>query len=305
PDDIDTLVALVEHHLLIAETATRRDLSDPRTAANVADAVGELGRLELLDALTRADSLATGPSAWSAWKAGLVDELVDRTARLLRGDGRSHEPSGDPNRFAALVAALNESGGLQLQHVVDDEFEVLRIASTDRSGLFALIAGTLSLHGVDVVGADAHTSPDGTAVDEFRLSRAQGTAVPWDRIEHDLRSALAGQLDITARLAQRITARSRRRPLAAAIPRREVLVSNDASDHATMIDVRAPDGPLVLYRVSHELVAAGLDIRSAKVATLGHEVVDVFYVQTSDGGKLPVEQHEALRAGLKSALADG
>jgi len=305
PDDIDTLVALVEHHLLIAETATRRDLSDPRTAANVADAVGELGRLELLDALTRADSLATGPSAWSAWKAGLVDELVDRTARLLRGDGRSHEPSGDPNRFAALVAALDERGGLQLQHAVDGEFEVLRIASTDRSGLFALIAGTLSLHGVDVVGADAHTGPDGTAVDEFRLSRAQGTAVPWDRIEHDLRSALAGQLDITARLAQRITARSRRRPLAAATPRREVLVSNDASDHATMIDVRAPDGPLVLYRLSHELVAAGLDIRSAKVATLGHEVVDVFYVQTPDGGKLPVEQHEALRARLKSALADG
>ena len=72
-----------------------------------------------------------------------------------------------------------------------------------------------------------------------------------------------------------------------------------------MIDVRAPDGPLVLYRLSNELVAAGLDIRSAKVATLGHEVVDVFYVQTRDGGKLPTEQHEALRLGLKSALADG
>lgn len=302
-DDADTLIALVEHHLLLAETATRRDLGDPRTAANVAIAVHSLGRLELLDALTRADSLATGPSAWSTWKAGLVGELVDRTARLLRGDGRLDEPSNDPNRFADLVAAVHERGGLQLEHHAEGELEVLRIASADRSGLIALIAGTLSLHGVDVVGADAHTGPDGTAVDEFRLSRVHGTTLPWQRIEHDLRSALAGQLDIDARLSQRITAKSRRRPLAAATPRREVLISNDASDHTTMIDVRAPDGPAVLYRLSFELLAAGLDIRSAKVATLGHEVVDVFYVQAG-GGKVPVERHEALRARLKSALAD-
>ncbi len=305
PADVDTLVALVEHHLLIAETATRRDLGDPRTAANVADAVQSVGRLELLDALTRADSLATGPSAWSSWKASLVDELIDRTARLLRGDGRVDEPPADADRFVELIAAFNVRGVLQLQHIADGEFEVLRIASSDRSGLFALIAGTLSLHGVDVVGADAHTGSDGTAIDEFRLSRSRGIAVPWDRIEHDLTAALEGQLDIPARLTQRMTARSRRRPVAAASPRREVLISNDASDHTTMIDVRAPDGSLVLYRLSHELLSAGLEIRSAKVATLGHEVVDVFYVQTGEGTKVPTEHHEELRARLKAALAHG
>ena len=303
-DDVAVLVAMVEHHLLLAETATRRDLSDQRTATNVASLVGDLGRLELLDALTRADSLATGPSAWSSWKQALVDELVDRTARHLRGDGRRVEPSGDPNRFAALVAALDERGGMHLQHESEGEFDVLRIASADRSGLFSLIAGSLLLHGIDVIGADAHTGPDGTAVDELRLARVPGTAVPWQRIEHDLRAALDGQLDLDARLSQRIAARSRRRPVAAATPRREVLISNDASDETTMIDVRAPDGPAVLYRLSHELVAAGLDIRAAKVATLGHEVVDVFYVQSADGGKVPTGQHEALRARLKAALAD-
>jgi UTP:GlnB (protein PII) uridylyltransferase len=60
----------------------------------------------------------------------------------------------------------------------------------------------------------------------------------------------------------------------------------------------------VLYRLSHELVTAGLNIRSAKVATLGHEVVDVFYVQAADGGKVPEAAHGELRGRLKAALAD-
>ena len=68
--------SLVEHHLLLSETAMRRDLSDPRTAENVAALVGDPLRLELLRALTEADSLATGPSAWSSWKATLIDELT-------------------------------------------------------------------------------------------------------------------------------------------------------------------------------------------------------------------------------------
>ncbi|MEI6254962.1 MAG: hypothetical protein WCP30_19385 [Mycobacteriaceae bacterium] len=233
----------------------------------------------------------------------LFDELVAPTTGYLLGDGRTREVQRDVARYAPLVSAVQQRGGMHLEHEPDGGFEVLRIASADRSGLFALIAGALSLHSVEVIGAEAYTSPDGTAVDEFRLSAVPGTVVPWQRIEHDLRAALSGDLDIDGRLAQRIAARSRRRPSAAATARREVLISNDASDLTTMIDVRAPDGPAVLYRLSHELAAAGLDIRSAKVATLGHEVVDVFYV-TADGAKVPAGSHGALRDRLKSALDD-
>ena len=100
----DTAVvrAMVEHHLLLAETATRRDLSDPRTAANVAAAVGDLERLHLLRALTEADSLATGPSAWSPWKQHLVDQLVDVVALDLRGRAL---PTGDVDGEHALRRA--------------------------------------------------------------------------------------------------------------------------------------------------------------------------------------------------------
>jgi [protein-PII] uridylyltransferase len=84
-----------------------------------------------------------------------------------------------------------------------------------------------------------------------------------------------------------------------------VLVTNDASESATMIDVRAPDAIGILYRLASQLSACGLDIRSAKVATLGHEVVDVFYVERpgSDVGlQIPPEDHGVLRDRLKQSL---
>ncbi|MDQ1373516.1 MAG: [protein-PII] uridylyltransferase, partial [Actinomycetota bacterium] len=86
PDDVALLVAMVEHHLLLPDVATRRDLSDPRTAEAVAEVVGRPDLLQLLGALTEADSLATGPAAWSDWKAGLVAELVARAGALLEGE---------------------------------------------------------------------------------------------------------------------------------------------------------------------------------------------------------------------------
>ena len=76
PADVDILVALVRHHLLLPDAATRRDLDDPTTITRVARAVGNRLTLHLLAALTEADSRATGPSAWGDWKAGLVADLV-------------------------------------------------------------------------------------------------------------------------------------------------------------------------------------------------------------------------------------
>ncbi|QKW09447.1 [protein-PII] uridylyltransferase [Streptomyces sp. NA04227] len=86
PADAAVLATLVRHHLLLVETATRRDLEDPATVRAVADAVGTTSTLELLHALTEADALATGPAAWSAWRGSLVGELVRRAAALLSGE---------------------------------------------------------------------------------------------------------------------------------------------------------------------------------------------------------------------------
>ncbi|MGP4004865.1 [protein-PII] uridylyltransferase, partial [Streptomyces sp. 8N706] len=103
--DVAVLATLVRQHLLLVETATRRDLDDPATVRAVADAVGSPSTLELLHALTEADALATGPAAWSAWRGSLVADLVQRVRSVLAGepveDGTAAmEPTVEQERLA-------------------------------------------------------------------------------------------------------------------------------------------------------------------------------------------------------------
>ena len=307
-EDVAILQSLVKNHLLLSETAMRRDLADPRTAENVAASVGNLPRLELLRALTESDSLATGPSAWSAWKATLLDELTRTVGAVFAGRVRERREIALDDRFGDVLDNVRSTGVLHTHHEPAGDFDLWVVATPDQRGLFAKIAGTFAMHGIDVVSSEAWTSADGIAVDQFRVPRVANVNTDWTRLESDLRGSVGGTIDVGSRIAQRVRTYSRahRRAVAAAPPRLEVLISNDASASTTMIDVRAPDAIAVLYRLASALAATGLDIRSAKVATLGHEVVDVFYVQrsgrTGAAKQIPERDHAVLREELKAAL---
>ncbi|HWW53600.1 MAG TPA: [protein-PII] uridylyltransferase, partial [Acidimicrobiales bacterium] len=141
-EDIETLTSLVAHHLLLADVATRRDLDEPETIERVAAALGCVDRLELLAALTEADSMATGPAAWGPWKAELVDRLVQRVAHVLEGGeiaGVVIEPFPTPDQLNRL--------GRPGQHIEAHD-DRLTIMTDDRQGLFSRVAGVLALHGL-------------------------------------------------------------------------------------------------------------------------------------------------------------
>ncbi|RIQ20554.1 HD domain-containing protein, partial [Jiangella rhizosphaerae] len=104
-DDAATLGRLVRHHLLLPETATRRDPDDPATLATVVDAVGTREFLELLACLTEADATAAGPVAWSPLRSRLVGDLVERTRQVLAG-AAPPEPKR-PTDELALLAELD------------------------------------------------------------------------------------------------------------------------------------------------------------------------------------------------------
>ena len=103
--DVEVLTALVCHHLLLPDVATRRDLADPATATTLARAVGTGTMLELLHALTEADALATGAAAWSGWKAGLVAPSSSAPAGCSPGSRRPRRRRSRPGRRTSSAAA--------------------------------------------------------------------------------------------------------------------------------------------------------------------------------------------------------
>ena len=281
PDDTATLVAMVEHHLLLPDVATRRDLDDPVTIERVASAVGAVERLRLLHCLTEADSIATGASAWGQWKATLVADLVDRVEAVLAGSeastvtGTAHGAHWDE-----MIEAARTSGDPQLR-VTGDRVTVV---CADRPGLFSRVAGTLALGGLDVTDAVV-TTVRGLAVEELRVSSRLGIAIDGARVERDLRASLAGRLAISVRLAER----ARAYPAAPRAPKAfglDVRVLSDESADATVIEVVGPDSVGLLYRLTQSLAELDLDITRARVATLGGDVVDTFYVRGADGSKV-------------------
>jgi [protein-PII] uridylyltransferase len=293
------LTALCRHHLLLPDVATRRDLEDPATIRAVAAAVGSREVLELLAALTEADARATGPAAWSDWKAGLVRSLVARVAHVL-GGGEAHEVAdGFPGAEERELLAA----GVETIRTAGDR---LTVVAPDRHGLFSRVAGVLALHGLDVLDAVA-AGEGGWAIEVFRVQSSFGPTFSWDRVVADLRLALAGRLAIRARLADRVRTYGDRRVRHPAAVEPEVRVDLDASPDATVIEVHAADGLGVLYRITSALADLDLDIVGAKVQTLGPQVVDSFFLRSSGGAKVtdPGVLAEIERALLHALVAPG
>ncbi len=301
PDDVAVIGRLVRHHLLLADTATRRDLDDPGTVTLVAEAVGDRSTLALLAALTEADSIATGATAWSPWKAGLVADLVARTDRLLAGHRDGTDPAEPAPQLDPGVRQLVDGRRLALRG--DDR--QLTVVAPDRQGLLRIVTGVLALRNVDVRAArTASLEAEGMAVLDFDVAPAFRELPSWESVGADIMAAEEGRLRLAERLADHERAYRRRvRARQASAPRVNVSFDDAASQRATVIDVRAADAPAVLSELAGALTDCDLVIDSARVVTLGAEVLDVFYVRRPDGSRVtdPGERRridEAVRAAL-------
>jgi [protein-PII] uridylyltransferase len=273
--DTELVASAVRHHLLLPHMATRRDLDDPQTAAQAAATVGSRPLLELLHALAIADGQATGPAAWNDWKAGLVADLVRRVEAVLGG-----EPPPAPLPLRPGQIALAEAG----QPAAMVTGSEVTVVAPDRPGLLWQAAGVLASHRLAVRSANA-TSHGAMAVTAFTVAHPYGEPPDAALVTSELRRVLAGELDVADQLKRQgllgAPPESARRPWLA--PPKVTLVDG-ASQTATVVEVRAHDAPGLLWRIGRALGDCGLDVRAARVETLGAEAVDVFYVAGADGG---------------------
>jgi [protein-PII] uridylyltransferase len=146
---------------------------------------------------------------------------------------------------------------------------------------------------MDVRAANV-SGEDGVAVEVFTVEVARGTWPDTAKLREDLAAVLSDHRAIGERLSARERVYPAPRRSAAHVLGRDVRVDNEASESATVLEVRAPDELGLLHRITRALFEADLDVVSARVSTLGELVVDAFYVRESNGDK--VTDHERLQA---------
>ncbi|MGX5655661.1 [protein-PII] uridylyltransferase [Geodermatophilus nigrescens] len=298
PADVATVGTLVRHHLLLPDTATRRDIDDPATIERVADTIGRDAQvLQLLHAVAQADGAATSTSAWSPWKAHLVAHLVARVQAHLGGtpvEGpepvlHPTEPSvTSPGKGAVTVGVEDVADGQQVT-----------IGAPDEQGLFSRLAGVLALNQLDVRAAKVNVA-GGRATAVFavrpRFGRAPQPAILADAV----RAALEGTLPLADRLRQREA--DYRQDAARSAPPRVSWHDSEVSGEATsIVEVRAGDRAGLLYRLTAALGAEGLDVTSARIETLGADAADYFYVSNPAGCPIDAAQRGRVEAALVAA----
>ncbi|MBW4716674.1 [protein-PII] uridylyltransferase [Saccharothrix obliqua] len=284
--DVATLAALVRHHLLLPHTATRRDVADEATVRRVVHVLGgDPVLLELLHALTEADARATGPGAWTDWRAALVGDLVNRCRAAMAG-----QPLPPPEPLTPDLRALARTAGGPVVRAIGGGYAVV---APDRPGLLSKAAGVLALHSLEVRSAvlRAHA---GVAVDVFAAAPRFGS--PPDVAL--LREQLARALDGTLPLADRLAAKERDYggPPRDSPPPRVLWFDHEATG-AVVLELRAADRIGLLHRVACALERCGVDVVWARVATLGTTVVDSFAIAGLGAGR----RREVERAVLAAA----
>jgi [protein-PII] uridylyltransferase len=321
---------LVRHHLMMSDTAFKRDLADWKTIGDFIGQMESVERLRLLTLLTIVDIRAVGPGVWNGWKRQLLNALYDAAEERMRLGHAGHAREARVAAKRAAVAARMGSKGTLVDTLgkqfgdaywiaepddviamnlaqldaakgapltVTTEYDTARAATlvmvlaADHPGLFYRIAGGIHLAGGNIIDARIHTTRDGMAVDNFLVQDPLGRPFSEAGQLDRLKTAIADALANRVKLVPQLAARPLARPRADAFEvRPHVTFDNEASNRFTVIEVAARDRPALLNRVARALFEGKLIVHSAHIATYGERAVDNFYVTDLLGGKVDAPQ---------------
>ncbi|MCW0213630.1 MAG: [protein-PII] uridylyltransferase [Pseudonocardia sp.] len=302
--DVELLGRMVRHHLLLPHTATRRDLDDPATVGRVAETLGnDAVLLDLLDALAEADSLATGPAVWSPWKRSLIRGLTARTRAMMAGEVLP-EPGPEAAPDPELESAVAKDGRPVVRLVQEDDLASITIGVPDQPGALSACAGVLALHSLEVHTAEVRTA-DTLAIARFAVSPRFGGLPDHALIRADLVRVLDGSLLLAEALARKEKDYAPSSPVVERTVAPRVLWFDDEATGAVVMELRATDRIGLLHHVAGALERADVDVRWARVSTLGSSVVDSFGLAgTGTDGVVPRTDRRRIEQSVLAAARE-
>ncbi len=214
----------------------------------------------------------------------LIDELSDDF--LLRHSPRqvleigkgvlAHDPTDDP-----LVVLRDFQGRWG-----DDVSTEFILHTVDQPNLFAASVVALDQLDLSVHAANIHTMPSGRSFNEYMILDSQGDPVSSDR---DVRATLQRKLTAALRspdTLHRVVERRLRRQLRQLQRPSRISITNDPSEPQTRLSLVASDRPGLLARIGLLFAELKISVHSARIATLGDRVEDVFLITDANGMRI-------------------
>ena len=341
-EDVELVAWLVEEHLLMSQTAQKKDISDPATVRAFADKVRTQLRLDYLYLLTVADISATSPRLWNSWKSGLLWELRQVTSRVLAQDPETpqiREQAIAQSRVATLHLLASEGVDRQdaealwetLPRSVLLRWSAAQLAWATKtvlgaSGQRALVAlrpcderqvSEVLVVAKDYTGLFATVT---TVFDEMGLDVLSArVATSDDKRSFDLFQVMNRQgnplderdtLWLQERLGKALEAKEVLEPVQRPMPRRlrpfvappDIQFREARGGRVTELELGCTDQPGLLSKLSAALRKSEVNIHDAMIATLGDRVEDTFYLTCRDNQPLDDEARETVAAAIRDIL---
>ncbi len=309
-DDSQLIVWLVREHLVMSETAQKKDLSDPEVITEFANFVGSLLNLRALYLLTIADISATDPKLWNDFKGSLMHELFVKTkahlteniqkqsatqtkATLLQHFTESsfdtkqvkQQINNFPNnlyrRFKLnKLIAIHQLILTQSKPVVSllsqkgNSVEFL-IYAHDFKGLFYIMVSLFEKYNFIVVDANINLTKDGFALNTVHCIVDKYTSS--SQVCEQMIKALAQEkiIDITL---NKFTPSSEK--LFKIQTKVKALESNN--DHESIIEVVCRDRHGLLALIAKALIELNISINAAKIFTIGARAENTFWINDNN-----------------------
>jgi [protein-PII] uridylyltransferase len=314
-EDRELIVWLVENHLTMSATAQKQDLSDQDVIAAFAGKIKNERFLVALYLLTVADVRGTSPKVWNAWKGKLLQDLFQSTKRYLIS-GKIADQVGEARQAAEVSLSLyaihpdvykllwaqfdaeyfvrHEPHEIAwhtrlLAHRVNHDTPIVKTRlsrigeglqvmayTRDKPYLFARICNFFARLNYNIMEAKIHTTQHGYALDSFLVMDANDNKTVYrdvmNYIEYELAQQLASEAPLTTAHSGRVSRQLKHFPITP-----KVDIQKDEKGQFTLSLV-AGDRPGLLARVALLLAQHEIELRSAKINTLGARAEDTFWI---------------------------
>jgi [protein-PII] uridylyltransferase len=345
PGEQEMVAWLVRQHLLMSQTAQRKDLSDPLNIQKFAEEVGNTRYLDHLYLLTVADIAGTSPKLWNNWKNKLLWDLylaagdalrrglenpIKRATRIRETRAaalsRLLRRGVDPEAVNALWETLPEAAFWRLS---PDQLEwTTETVVREPDAHDHIAVRPVQPHGVSellvcVPDHDGLFAAITSVLDEMALDVMSARVLTThDGRSYDLFQVMDqhGEVindidaaDLEKRLHIATSEERPRAPVKRQMPRRlrhfttppEIHFTADPDAAGTVLHLRCNDQPGLLSRVAAAIYTQNVQVHNARIATFGERVEDTFLVSDTEHRPLTDEAMEALGATIREHLEQG